>query len=224
MKWLWSDIRSAHLTLAIACVLVVIEGCVSSLDFLRRREVYDTFGLNHDGLADGRVWQLISHGLIHAGWLHVSLNVVLLITTGARVERISGKGTVGKVFAAGVLLGGLVFLIVPLANEGRTLVGSSGGVFSLLLWMTTVSPESRMFPIAVSARNLGLGLLIASGLLAVVGAFLTLGAAPVSHACHFGGGIAGVILGRRSLGRQVKLHDLQKERARREIADGPRGQ
>ena len=96
------------------------------------------------------------------------------------------------------------------------LVGASGGIFALILWLTTMSPQSRMLLLPLSARNLGLGLLIASGALAVATPWLPAGSLPVSHSCHFGGALAGWLFARRAMRSPVTLADLQKARARRE--------
>jgi membrane associated rhomboid family serine protease len=134
----------------------------------------------------------------------------------------------------GWLSGGLFHLMLCGKGTADPLVGISGGVAALLLWLTGVSPGSRMWPLAVSGRNLGIGVLLASGILALMnpklgipylshwGAMLGRFAdEQVSHACHFGGAIVGWAAARWALRPRVTLAKLQKERARREAADGP---
>ena len=221
LKWWWEDIRTARFSLGLAGVILVIEAVLMALggsDGIP--EVYQALGLSREGILRGWVWQFGSHALIHGVWWHALLNVLLLISTGARVERISGWKTAALVFVVGVLAGGLAFLLFPLPLPDMVLVGASGGIFALLLWMTTTSPQSRMVLLPVSAKNLGLGILLASGILAVGLPWLPAGKLPVSHACHFGGALAGWLIARRSMRSPVTLAELREARARRESGVG----
>jgi len=217
LKWWWEDIRTARFSLGLAGVILAIETVLTVLGGAEAiPEVYQVLGLSRDGILKGWVWQIASHALIHGVWWHALLNVLILISTGARVERISNWKTAARVFAIGALAGGVAFLLLPLRPPDMVLVGSSGGIFALLLWLTTTSPQSRMVLLPISAKNLGLGILLASGGLAVAAPWLPVGNLPVSNSCHFGGALAGWLIARRSMRSSVTLADLQKARARRE--------
>ena len=219
LEWMAGDLRAARFSIGLAAVLLAIEAAVQLMG--RETAVYQLFGLSRQGVDHGRAGQFATYGLIHGGWGHVGLNVLMLVFTGARIERISGWKTAAVVFASGVLAGGVAFVCLVPAGSDWILVGASGGVFAQLLWLTTVSPQSRMWPVPVSARSLGLGLILASGALALCAVWLPLGGPAISHACHFGGALAGWLAGRWSLRWPVSLERLRKERARRESADGP---
>ncbi len=222
MKWWVADLGAARCSQVIALALLLIQAGLQLAGGLERVPwIYRLLGLSREGIAAGEAWQLASHALLHGGWVHAALNVTLLMTAGSRIERISGGGELMKVFAAGAIGGGLFFLLFPPPAPGIPLVGASGAVFALILWLTTASPDSRMWPVPVSARNLGLGLLLASGGLAIATPWLAGGEFPVAHSCHFGGALAGWLMARRHLRSPVDLQQLQKERARREAADGP---
>ncbi len=186
-------------------------------------------GLSREGIRGLRLWPFLSHAVIHGNGLHFGVNVLLLLLAGARVEWIAGRMVLLKVLLAGVLAGGLLHL----AMSPATLVGLSGGLLALILWFTTVSPESRVvMPFRLSARNLGRGLIAGSFILAVldpsaavpglsaVGGQLEVwglaGLFKVSHACHLGGALAGWAYGRWVLRPRVSLKQLQRERAKRE--------
>ena len=192
-------------------------------------------GLSWEKFSDLRFWQLGTYAFFHGTWWHFAMNGFLLAAFGSRVERIGGAGWVIKLWTAGVLLGGLAYLLLaPRGEAGPYLVGASGGVFALLLWLTGVSPESRMWPLPVSGRSLGLGVLLASGILAVVDPGLGIpglagigrlldqasGGAlfDISHACHLGGAVAGLVAARWTLRPRITLDSLQRDRARREEA------
>jgi membrane associated rhomboid family serine protease len=113
------------------------------------------------------------------------------------------------------------------------LVGLSGGCLALLLLAVTLSPQSRMFPLPVSGKSLGLGIMLAAFGLALIDPALGLpGAAAagcwltahgmgawfqVGHACHLGGGLAGWLYGCWLLRTRVTLNQLRRDRARREL-------
>ncbi len=100
-----------------------------------------------------------------------------------------------------------------------------------LITLTTLSPESRMCPVPLSARNLGLGFMLGSAILAMmhpglgipglalIGGFVEARVGPltsIGHACHLGGGVAGWLAGRWVLRPRVTLEQLQRQRAARE--------
>ncbi len=194
---------------------------------------YEIFGLSRDGVLSGKIWQIFSYGFLHGGWVHVSLNAAFILLIGSRIEHMAGRPAMVKVILAGVIGGGVGHLIFASgAVATPLLVGISGGCMALLLFLTTLSPESRMMPIPVSGRSLGMGILVAEliltlidpslglpgfsgvgrGLVAVgAGAWFELG-----HACHVGGGITGWVLGRWLLRPRVTIQSLRKDRQRRE--------
>jgi membrane associated rhomboid family serine protease len=217
LRWWWEDIRTARFSLALAGGILAIEAVLAALGGSETiPEVYQALGLSREGILKGWIWQIASHSLIHGVWWHALLNVLMLLATGARVERIDGWKTAARVFVIGSLAGGVAFLLLPLPVPDMVLVGSSGGIFALLLWLTTTSPQSKMLLIPVSAKNLGLGLLLASAILAAAVPWMPTGDLAISHACHFGGALAGWWIARRNSRETVTLADLQKARARRE--------
>jgi membrane associated rhomboid family serine protease len=140
----------------------------------------------------------------------------------------TGAKTMLGVTLAGVLCGGLFHLLLGTG----LLVGMSGGCMALLLLLTTLSPQSRMMPLPLSGRSLGMGILLAALALALMnpelklpafsdaGLWLERNGQPslfqMGHACHFGGALAGWIFGRWILRPRVTLASLHRDRARRE--------
>jgi membrane associated rhomboid family serine protease len=195
---------------------------------------YGTFGLNRVGFLSGEVWRIFTYGLFHGSWLHLALNAICLLLLGARLEATVGPRVVAASVGGGVVAGGILhLLLVPTASAGLVmLVGISGGCVALLLLLTTLSPESRMWPLPVSGRSLGWGILLGELMLALTNPSLRLpGFAAagdflsaqgfgdwfrIGHACHAGGGIAGYLVGRWVLRPRVTLARLQQDRRRRE--------
>jgi membrane associated rhomboid family serine protease len=204
----------------LAAVCVLVQGIVGRLD--SPDEAFLALGLVSN-LDISIVWRLVTYGFIHGNIGHLSINLAGLFLIGPRVERIGGRSTVARVFLAGVVAGGVAqLLLAPAGQQGIPLVGASGGIAGLLLWLTTASPDSRTWPIRVSGRNLGRGVLGAeAGLLLVSWLIPDAGFQPIAHACHLGGGLSGWWIARRLLRPSPTLDDLKKERARRESADEP---
>ncbi|MCU0750474.1 MAG: rhomboid family intramembrane serine protease, partial [Akkermansiaceae bacterium] len=169
-----------------------------------------------------------SYGFLHGSWWHVVINALFVLLIGSRIEHMAGPKTINAVVAAGLLGGGLLHLCLG----NGLLVGLSGGCLALMLMLTTLSPQSRMMPIPVSGKSLGLGILLAALLLALldpslqVPGFSEVGGRMVEmgfgswfkmgHACHLGGGLAGWLCGRWLLRPRVTLERLRRDRARRE--------
>ena len=189
---------------------------------------FETLGLSRGGFLGGKIWQIVTYGFLHGGWVHVGLNAVFILLIGSRIEHMAGRRAVVVAILVGILGGGIAHLVMA----SGLLVGISGGCMALMLLLTTLSPQSRMMPLPVSGRSLGLGIMIAALILALldpalgVPGFSALGEVIVDHglgvgfkmghACHFGGGLAGWIMGRWILRPRVTLERLRRDRARRE--------
>ena len=194
---------------------------------------FEMFGLSRDGFLAGRIWQIFSYGLLHGNGWHAGLNALFCLCIGSRIEHIAGRALMLKATIAGVIGGGVGHLLLAAGGEGApVLVGLSGGCLSLLVLFTTLSPESRLWPLPVSGRSLGIGVLLAELVLALIDPSLGLpgfarigewlaiqgihGGLQTGHACHFGGGLAGWLLGRWLLRPRTTLARLRRERARLE--------
>lgn len=200
---------------------------------------FKAFGLSREGIFSGKIWQIFTYGLLHGGWLHAGVNSVFVLLIGSRIEHIAGRLAVVKTLAGGILGGGVAHLMLAPGGEGAPLlVGLSGGCLALLLLLTTLSPQSRMMPLPVSGRSLGLGILSAELVLALmdpdlgIPGFSAMGRELVrlgmgswfdlGHACHFGGGLAGWAYGRWLLRPRITLKRLRRDRERREASDSGR--
>jgi membrane associated rhomboid family serine protease len=191
---------------------------------------YGWLGLSRAGMAESSYWQIFSYGWLHASWGHLLVNAVLIWLLGTRLELMMGSQVMLGVTFSGIVVGGVVHLLL---GHGL-LVGISGGAMALLLCLASLSPDARVLPMGISARNLGRGVLIGELLLALadpalgmlgfsrVGGWLgDQGFASVfqlGHACHFGGGLAGIWWARKFRGPRLTLKKLRLDRERRERA------
>jgi membrane associated rhomboid family serine protease len=232
-------LRQAPVTWAWVVAILGIEALVASVGGLDRQPAwswYEWLGLSREGILSGRIWQFFTYGFLHGDWWHVCLNAVFMLLVASRIEHMAGPLILVKATFAGILGGGLGHLALAPGESGSPLlVGLSGGCMGLLILLTTLSPQSRMMPIPVSGKSLGLGILAAALILTLanpaldVPVFSTLGNQlvrqgmegwfKVAHACHLGGGIAGWLLGRWLLRPRVSLTRLRRDRERREAKD-----
>ncbi len=189
-------------------------------------------GLSKTGLLSGDIWQPASYALIHANWPHLLINVATIILFGSKLEHIVSKTTFWLLSLFAALAGGLLF--IPLTYHGGlvppTLVGSSAISFAFLVLLTTVSPESKFLPFFLSGRQVGIAIILANLILAMLNPELPTGPLAeygkrlspngniheISHACHLGGSLAGYFYGKWLLRSRVSLKSLQKARAKKE--------
>ncbi|MGJ8677312.1 MAG: rhomboid family intramembrane serine protease [Akkermansiaceae bacterium] len=194
-----------------------------------------SFGLSWSGFIQGGIWQLLSHAVLHAGIWHLVTNLLLLGYLGWRLLPILSLRLCTSLLLAGIICGGGLHLLISkwmlLAGyDDKILIGISGGCYALLIALTTLSPSTRILPIPLSGRSLGLGIIITEcifilihpslgiPLLSRAGALMMdsgLGDLfRISHACHLGGALAGFYIGKRYLARPVSLEELQRQRAK----------
>lgn len=230
---------------ALTGALLVAHGLAEVLggpENIEETGFYGVFGLSRPGILAGKGWQLVTYSFLHGSWLHLILNGIFIYAIGGRVTRILGGRRSGAIYLGGVLGGGVLHVLLfpaqPLGT-GMTppyppLVGSSGGMIGLLMAFVSLSPDSRMWPLMISGKNLGRGIMLSALLLflltpgvgvpilAAAGDWLVRGEGAgnvffmVSHPCHLGGGLAGLLSVRRLMGRPVSLDDLRRDRKRRE--------
>lgn len=233
--------RPAWDVVTLTCVaMVVVQGVLSGMGgFPEALPVYGLFGLGREGMGDGQCWQLFTHALLHGSWTHLWMNVLVIYSIGGRVQHILGQRAFAQLFWGGTLVAALMHLLLhPALPMGvgelrdAPLVGASGGAMALLLALTSLSPSSRMWPVPVSGKNLGRGLLLGSAVLFLitpglgipglsdVGDWLVAhragGIFRVGHIYHFGGAVWGWFYAKRLLRDPVTLEQLKRERERRE--------
>lgn len=193
---------------------------------------YEVLGLSREGfLQKGHIWELFTHPFLHGNFSHWLTNAFFLYYFGGRIHDIFGEREVWRTAGWATLGGGLLHLIF---QGSSPLIGSSGAGMGLFIALTTISPDSKMFPLSVRARNLRNGVLLGTVLLLLmipslgIPLFSNLGQAlversggddslfQIGHACHLGGGIAGMLAMRKYFAKPITLAQLKRERAARE--------
>jgi membrane associated rhomboid family serine protease len=157
-------VQGLALVYAIAVLCVAVELVLQAGDFglipipRLRATVYEYGGfwpgLLHDWQPNFpfQSWTMfLSYGFLHAGPMHLALNMVTLVVLGTAVAERVGGARFALVYAISILGGGIGFAV--LSDTFRPMVGASGALFglagALLAWeyRDRVSLEERLWPV-----------------------------------------------------------------------------
>jgi rhomboid protease GluP len=124
--------RAQHkpwMTYALVAANVAISILTLALDALAgSRWLFDHGGNRGAITLDGEPWRLLTSMFLHAGVLHVSVNMLGLVGGGRLAERLFGR--VG--FTAVYLISGLAGSLATALRPGVVSVGASGAIFGVL--------------------------------------------------------------------------------------------
>ncbi len=131
----------------------------------------------------GEWWRVVTSGFLHAGFIHLALNMFVLYVLGTFLEPAIGTPRFVAVYLVSLIAGGLGALL--LSNPGQFTVGASGAIYGLFGATLLI------------ARHRGLDQVVAQlGFWLVLNLVLTFGASSVlSLGGHLGGLAGGVIAG-----------------------------
>ena len=178
--------RHAPATLGVLAITVAVFAAQEVSIWLRGFDAVLEWGMkDRGGLHAGELWRLVTPIFIHAGVLHLAVNMYSLFVIGPAVERFFGRVRLLVVY----LLSGVSGVVLSLAlNPGRS-VGASGAIFGLLGALTAFVYEHRkLFGAAASAQLRQIGMVLAIN--------LVLSLTPGIDAWgHLGGLIAGAACG-----------------------------
>lgn len=152
----------------------------------------ELLGLSGAGLAQGMVWQFLTYQFVHAGFLHLAVNMLGLWFSGNVLERIMGARKFVLLYLACGVAGGLVQVFL---DPGPSVVGASGAVCGLIAAFSTMFPRMEItallfFVIPVRMRAMWLGI----GVAALSLFFLATGIlGNVGNGAHLGGALAGFV-------------------------------
>lgn len=144
-------------------------------------------------------WRFITHGLIHAGWAHLAINMLVLYSFGRHVEEAyrnlfgSGKGQLLYLllYVGGILFSTLYDFGRYKTNPYYQSVGASGAVSAVLFASILIAPTSKLFvfpiPFPIPAYIFG-------GLYLVYSIYMNKkGQDNIGHIAHFMGALFGLI-------------------------------
>jgi membrane associated rhomboid family serine protease len=123
--------------------------------------------LPDSGGLHGQYWRLLTFGFLHSNFVHLLLNLVLLLLAGPAVERRAGSRRVLLIFLGASVASGVGILAKhQLWPASGVSVGASGGMFGLLAaGLVLVFREERPNALARTALSIALALGLAYSLL-----------------------------------------------------------
>ena len=141
-------------------------------------------GLRGRGHRCGRgasVYRIVSGGFLHAGLLHLGMNMLLLYLLGTQLEPLLGRLRFFTLYLACLIAGSFGVLLV---QPTSVTVGASGAIFGL---MGAALAAQRLAPHRVQLANIGA--------LIVVNLLITFAVPNISAGAHIGGLVAGLLVG-----------------------------
>jgi membrane associated rhomboid family serine protease len=133
------------------------------------------------GVAGGEWYRLVTGGFLHAGIIHIGMNMLVLWMIGNQLERALGHWRYLSLYVASLLGGSFA---VMLYEPNILTVGASGAIFGLFGAAVAYQRDR-----GISIMQSGLGGLILINLL------ITFAIPGISKAGHLGGLIAGALVG-----------------------------
>jgi len=136
-------------------------------------------GLNANAISNGDWWRIITGGFLHAGFLHLLLNMYVLYIAGSILEPGIGTPRFLGIYFVSLIAGSLGAMLL---DPHATTVGASGAIFGL------------MAGVIVIARGRGVEELASQfGLFVVLNLVLTFSIPGISVGGHIGGLIGGAV-------------------------------
>jgi membrane associated rhomboid family serine protease len=136
------------------------------------------FALQGAGVSEGEWYRLVSGGFLHAGLLHILLNMVALFLVGRVLEAGIGTPRFVALYTASLLAG--AFGALALTHPFEPTVGASGAIFGVFA------------ATAVIARGRGLNAVASEiGFLIVINLVFTFSVPGISIGGHLGGLLGG---------------------------------
>jgi membrane associated rhomboid family serine protease len=127
-------VRLPKVVAALLGVLIAVTLLRSFLPFRLDDQLVATLALvlRHDEpLAPARYYTLLTHALVHGGWLHLLFNGFWIAALGTLIHRALGNLGFCLLFTVSVIAGGLASLVAFWGYD-VVLIGASGGVFGLI--------------------------------------------------------------------------------------------
>jgi membrane associated rhomboid family serine protease len=158
------------------------------------------------------VTMFFTHALLHGGFLHMALNLAVLLGLGRFTAERYGGGVVLPTFVIGAAAGGAAFGLIAMAPY--PMVGASGAVFAFLgIW--TVWDWHRHRMVGAPVRPVVQRVVVLAGL----NVLLYIGLEGfLAWEAHLGGFLAGLALGAWFESRQAALDRAELSRRRRDAA------
>lgn len=156
------------------------------------------FALSLAGLKHWYLWQLVTYGFLHGGFLHLFFNCWAIYVFGQEIEQALGRKPFLALYFASILIGGLVEVLYLRLFSGAfpfSVVGASAAGFGLAAGYSMLFPDRVLllfFIIPLRAKYL----LLLCGGLTLIGLARP---SEIAHAAHLGGILTGILFVRYAM-------------------------
>lgn len=191
-------------------VLFICTLLISVLQGLYKGEmnfIMEWFSLDNDiNTLFRKPWSILSYGFLHAGFLHILMNMIVLYFIGNLFLEYFTEKQLLNFYILGTLFGGIFFLFsqnyFPLfEGKSTVLVGASAGISAIFIGITTYMPNYQ-----IKLRFIGfvkLWYLAAFWIgLDVLG---LIGSNAGGHFAHLGGALFGFIYVSRASNKEISF-------------------
>jgi len=170
----------------VTTILLAIIAVVFLTDLATGHELIELGADQRDLVLAGQWWRPLTSMFLHGGWAHVLLNSWALYQLGSLFEILLGSRSLLSVF----LVTGLAGSFSSLWWSNHPSVGASGAIFGLMGALIAFLFRRREMLTPFAKSLLG-QLVLWAGINVVFG----LSAPEIDNAAHFGGCVAGLLLG-----------------------------
>lgn len=130
----------------------------------------------------------VTYGFLHAGLLHLGMNMLSLVALARELNRLVGAGAMAAVYAVTQVAAALLFAVMT--PDGGPMIGASGAIFGLagaLIGFAAVTGWRRRRPLGQLWRGVAL--------MVVLNVALTVLMPSIAWEAHLGGTLAGLVMG-----------------------------
>lgn len=152
-------------------------------------------------------WRYISYMLIHAGWMHITFNVLVQLLLGIPLEMVHKWWRVLLVYLAGVLAGSLG---TSISDPNVYLAGASGGVYAIITaHLATLILNWKEMKFAIIQLIAFIVLMGTDISVAVYNRYSASTTDRTGYAAHLAGAVAGLLIGLGVL-RNLEVRQWEK--------------
>ncbi|MDB4935280.1 MAG: rhomboid family serine protease [Labilithrix sp.] len=135
----------------------------------------------------GEYWRLVSYMFMHGGWMHILMNMYVLIGWGPPLERALGKKRFLLLYMLSGLAAGCASLVSGLLFAPHRTVGASGALFGIIgAFMALRRRQLGTFQAFFADKGIR-SILVQIGLWTAIGSY----ALHLDNAAHLGGFVSG---------------------------------
>ncbi len=142
-------------------IIIIVITCLISISAFNRKELFDKLQLNPYAVYHKKQWyRIITHGFLHADWVHLFVNMFVLFSFGSSIENIfkqlAAQGIINSpilsfllLYFIGMILATITTIKKHKDNYWYNSVGASGAVSAVVFASIFFQPLAKLYFYAV---------------------------------------------------------------------------